>query len=99
MDFTHFFKGILTLQSPCSKCSLQLIAYIALYISLFLPPYYSTTLLSCSIFSSLHYFLLTFLQYFLLSLTFSNMNFNIEEDSSSLFSEKTLASWLICNEF
>ena len=69
---------------------------------LFLPPYYSTTFLSCSIFSSLHYFLfklLTFLQYFLLFLSFGNMNFNIKGDSLSLFSGKTLASWPICDEF
>ena len=61
---------------------------------LFLPLYYSIIFLSCSIFFSLHYFLFTLLtlQYFLFSLSFDNMNFNIKGDSSSLFSEKTLAN-------
>src|SRR2546423_1208251 len=59
---------------------------------LFLPPYYSTTFHSCNIFSFLHYFFFTLLtlQYFLLFLSFSNMNFNIEETLQACFLKKHL---------
>src|SRR5688572_19733963 len=105
MGFTRFFK---TFSRPVlmffTISSIQLLYFIYF---LFFPSYYSTYLLY---FPFLQYFLLFALfSLYIINLSYnifyssfgyrSNMNFNIGGDSASLFSEKTLASWSICDEF